>query len=614
GVFGLWYAKGPGVDRSGDAIKHANLAGVSPTGGVLLVFGDDHAGKSSTTAHQSDITLASWEVPVLYPSTLSEVLEYGLAGFAMSRFSGALVALKLVNETAESTAVVDFDRLPRFVIPEMPGDVHIRPDILGIQERDIQLVREKLPRAQTFARANRLDRIVHGADSPRFLIATAGKAHADTMAALALLGLDDAAARRTGVGVYKIGLLYPLDGVALAAAAAAAQEVFFVEEKRGHAEGQAKALLYNHPRRPLVTGKTGPDGAPLLPADLSLDVSMVAEHLAARLRQALPDIETLVPEFARACRDLGLRQGLRSRKTPPPAIRRPGFCAGCPHNSSTKVPDGSFGATGIGCHSMAAFHADRRPLPMGQMGGEGVTWAGQAPFTEEKHVFQNLGDGTYFHSGSLAIRQSIAAGVNITYKILCNDAVAMTGGQPVEGGLTVGRIVRQVLAEGVARVVVVSDDPDRFGPTDPLPPGTELRHRDQLAAVQEELRRHPGVTVLIYDQVCAAEKRRRRKTNDYPDPDRRIFINAAVCEGCGDCSVQSGCAAIQPLETELGRKRRIDQSACNKDFSCLKGFCPSFVVVEGARRRKRAASVHGDGGSIPLPVLPEFGDGFDMIV
>jgi indolepyruvate ferredoxin oxidoreductase len=615
GVFGLWYGKGPGVDRSGDAIKHANLLGVSPAGGIVLAFGDDHAGKSSTTAHQSDLTLASWEVPILYPSSVSEIVDLGLAAFAMSRFSGLLVGLKLVNETAEATSVVALHAPPSFIKPdhfERGDSVHIRREVRAMQIQDTRLIRQKLPRAQAFARANNLDRITFGCQAPRFLIATAGKAYADTLAALELLGLTQEVAEALEVGVYKIALIYPLDPVGLNLAAQKADEILFIEEKRPHAENQAKSLMFNMTNRPRLSGKTDPDGAELLPADIPLNRDIVAVALAERLCASMPNLSAEIPGFVAA----GNHAGVRQTTTPPSAsaARRPAFCPGCPHNLSTQVPNGSFGATGIGCHGMVLFQPERNPIPMGQMGGEGAHWIGLSPFTAMKHIFQNLGDGTYNHSGSLAIRAAAQAGVNITFKILFNDAVAMTGGQPVEGGLTVRRIVEQVRAEGVGKVIVVSEQPDRFAHTEQLPAGIEVRHRDDLNAVQEVLRLEPGVTAIVYDQTCAAEKRRRRKTGDYPDPDRRIFINAAVCEGCGDCSAQSNCVAIQPLETELGRKRQIDQSACNKDFSCTKGFCPSFVTVEGARPRERASASGATPSMLAMPIVPELGSGFDMVV
>jgi indolepyruvate ferredoxin oxidoreductase len=616
GVFGLWYGKGPGVDRSGDAIKHSNLSGVSATGGVVLVFGDDHAGKSSTTAHQSELTLASWGVPVLYPSSVTEILTLGLAAFAMSRFSGALVALKLVNETAEGTGVVASGELPRFVKPQVaepPGGVHIRPEVLAVQAQDARLIHHKLPRARAFARANRLDYLALGAATPRFVIATAGKAYADVLAALRMLGIDDEIAKRAGIAVYKISLVYPLDPVALIEAVGLAEEILFVEEKKANTEVQARDFFYHRSPRPRVTGKTTPDGLPLLPEDRVLDSPTVALAIADRLEASLPDFPETVPESAAAI--AALRAGrAAARVQPPVAVRRPGFCPGCPHNSSTVIPEGAFGATGIGCHGMVRFHSDRYPLPMTHMGAEGTNWIGVAPFTTTTHIFQNLGDGTYSHSGSLAIRAAVVAGVNITYKILYNDAVAMTGGQPVEGGLSVDRIVQQVRAEGASRVVVLAEDPERFdSPNNRLPSNTEVYPRVELGRIQQELRTQPGVSVIIFDQVCAAEKRRRRKINAFPDPDRRVFINAEVCEGCGDCSVQSNCLAIQPLETELGRKRKIDQSACNKDISCLKGFCPSFVTVEGARPR-RAAVVENDDSPLPEPQVPPLGAGFNMMI
>jgi indolepyruvate ferredoxin oxidoreductase len=614
GVFGLWYGKGPGVDRSGDAIKHANLQGVSAKGGVVLIFGDDHAGKSSTTAHQSDLTLASWGVPILYPASVGEILEFGLAAVAMSRFSGALVGLKLVNETAEATTILDFGAPPEFEtpdLPEPPGGVHIRPEIVAVQQQETRLVRFKLPRAQAFARANRLDRIAYGAAAPHFLIATAGKAYADTIAALELLGLDEAVCRSIGLGVYKIALIFPLDPDGLVDASGCADEIFFVEEKRAHAESQAKQLLFNRAARPNITGKFTPDGAPLLPADLPLNGLIVARALVDRLRVNFPDIGTVLPAFASAVGRLADKA--EPATAMPLAIRRPAFCPGCPHNNSTKVPEGAVGATGIGCHSMVVFHPERNPIPMGQMGAEGANWIGLSNFTDTRHVFQNLGDGTYNHSGSLAIRAAVQAKTNITYKILFNDAVAMTGGQPVEGELTVARIVQQVKAEGVVRVVVVSEDPERFA-AELLPNGTELRHRDELGPVQEDLRGVLGVSVLIYDQVCAAEKRRRRKIGVFPDPDQRIFINALVCEGCGDCSTQSNCLAIQPLETELGRKRKIDQSACNKDVSCTKGFCPSFVTVEGGRPRRVAEVDLALPATLPPPAVPAMGERFNIVI
>jgi indolepyruvate ferredoxin oxidoreductase len=615
GVFGIWYGKGPGVDRSGDAIKHANLHGVSPHGGIVLAFGDDHSGKSSTTAHQSDLTLASWGVPVLYPSSVSEILELGLAAIAMSRFSGLLVGLKLVNETADGTGILKAGAESAFVLPEAPGPdggVHFRREMLAMQQQDLRLHRYKLPRAQAFARANRLDRVSFGSDSARFVIATAGKAFPDVLAALSILGVTDGLAREVGIGVYKIGLIYPLDPVGLEAATLRAEEILFVEEKRAHLEIQAMGVLYNHEPRARISGKSNPDGAFLLPADMPLDPQLVATAIAQRLLATFATLADRFPELARRA-----QRALTPTPVTTPsaalAARRPAFCPGCPHNTSTVVPEGSFAGTGIGCHTMVLFHPDRNSLPVGHMGAEGAHWIGLSPFTETKHIFQNLGDGTYSHSGTLAIRAAVHANVNVTYKILLNDAVAMTGGQPVEGRLTAARVVQQVRAEGVGRIVVVTDQPENYTGSHSLPSGTELRHRDELMQVQEALRKEPGVTVIVYEQTCAAEKRRRRKIKAYPDPARRIFINSLVCEGCGDCSVQSNCLAIQPLETELGRKREIDQSACNKDFSCVKGFCPSFVTVKGGKiRRDDLGSL--PSSSLPIPALPMIGEGFDLVI
>jgi indolepyruvate ferredoxin oxidoreductase len=558
--------------------------------------------------------LATWGVPVLYPSSVAEILSMGLAAFAMSRFSGCLVALKLVNETAEGSGVVATTELPRFVQPpveEPAGGVHIRPEVLAVHAQDVRLVRHKLPRARAFARANRLDLITFGASKPRFVIATAGKAYADVLMALRTLGIDDEIAKEAGIGVYKIGLIFPLDPIALIEAAGLAVEILCVEEKKANLEIQARDALYHRSPRPRVTGKTTPDGLRLLPEEGVLDSRAVALAIAERLQASLPELVQVLHGMAENITALQTAQSAISLQ-PPLAVRRPGFCPGCPHNSSTVLPEEAFGATGIGCHGMVRFHSDRYPLPMFHMGAEGANWIGIAPFTETAHLFQNLGDGTYSHSGSLAIRAAVVAGVNITYKILYNDAVAMTGGQPVEGGLSVTRIVQQVRAEGASRVVVLSEDPDRFQGADALPANTELHARDELRRIQDELRIQPGVSVIIFDQVCAAEKRRRRKIGAFPAISQRVFINADVCEGCGDCSVQSNCLAIQPLETELGRKRKIDQSACNADVSCLKGFCPSFVTVAGARPRRTATLAHES--ALSEPQVPPLGTSFNLMI
>ena len=602
GVFAIWYGKGPGVDRSGDALKHANYAGTHPNGGVLLACGDDHPGKSSTLAHQSDQALAAHGIPVLFPASVQEILDLGLHGFALSRFAGTLVGFKCVNETIAGTATVAID--PGRVSITLPDDapmpeggVHIRPEYDPVGQ-DTRLVRYKLPRAQAYVRANTLDRVRLGAERPKRLgIVTTGKATLDTIAGLARLGIDNAAAKAMGLGVYKVAMVWPLEPEGLKAFAAECEELMFVEEKRPVIEDQARAILYDLAERPRISGKHDTVGAALLPPDFQLEAATVADAVARRMQargMVDDDIEARWTVLqSRIGRNLpGLGEN---------AERTPYFCSGCPHNTSTKVPEGSLAMAGIGCHAMAMLVPDRRTLPVTQMGGEGVNWTGMAPFTETAHIFQNLGDGTYVHSGILAIRAAVQSGANVTYKILYNDAAAMTGGQPVEGGLDVATIARQVLDEGVRRLAVVSDDPDKFRGLRELPAGIEVHHRDDLDAVQKTMREIAGTTAILYEQTCAAEKRRRRKRGRYPDPARRAFINPLVCEGCGDCSTQANCVSIHPLETPLGRKRVIDQSSCNKDYSCLKGFCPAFVTVEGGELRKPAKAAIPDDLFADLP-------------
>ena len=617
GVFAIWYGKGPGVDRTGDALKHANFAGSHPNGGVLVVCGDDHTGKSSSMGHQSDQAMIAANIPLLYPASVQDYLDFGLHGFALSRFAGTLCGFKTVNETVTATATVAVDpRRPAIAAPrgapEAPEGVHIRPEY-DPQGQDNRVVRYKLPRALAYARANRLDRPVFGAERPaRLGIVTAGKATLDTLAALRLLGIDESAARGMGIGVYKVGMVWPLEPEGLAAFAAGCRELLFVEEKRPVMEDQAKALFYNRDPRPLVTGKRDGEGRPLLPADEPLEAAIVAAAIGDRLEPAG------VLDSARAERLAVLRARI-GRNLPALSggiARAPFFCSGCPHNTSTKVPDGSVAMAGIGCHGMALMIPERNTLPVPHMGAEGVPWTGMAPFTETGHVFQNLGDGTYVHSGSLGIRAAVQADVNMTYKILYNDAVAMTGGQPVEGAPSVGAIVRQLLDEGVKKVAVVSDDPGKFESPSEMPAGVAVHHREALDAVQKDMRRVAGITAIVYEQTCAAEKRRRRKRGAFPDPARRAFINPLVCEGCGDCSTKANCVSIHPLETEFGRKRRIDQSSCNKDYSCLAGFCPSFVTVEGGGVRKPApASVPASAfDGLPDPAPPAADPEWDVLI
>ena len=604
GVFAIWYAKGPGVDRSGDAIRHGNLFGTAAHGGVLMLLGDDHICESSTTAHQSEYAMVDALVPTLNPAGVQEILEYGLIGIAMSRFTGGWVALKCVHDTVESTASIAVDpALPEIRIPDdfalPPGGLNIRWPDNGIGQRmalaqEARVHTHKLDAARAFARANRLDRIVVGGPDAWFGVVTTGKSWLDVIAALDDLGIDDARACELGLLVYKVGMVWPLEPRALESALGGLDRVLVVEEKRGLIESQAKELLYHLPRRPAIEGKADLSGTPLLPSHGNLSSNQVAIAIAERLLEHRDDA-------ALGARLEQLRRAEQATAGYVPALARlPYFCPGCPHSSSTHVPEGSKALAGIGCHFMVQW-MDRDTRRFTQMGGEGASWVGEAPFSARPHIFQNVGDGTFYHSGSLAIRAARASGANITFKILYNDAVAMTGGQKMEtGNLDVPAITRLLEAEGVAEIVVVAEEPDKYPLGAGFPHGVRVHPRSELDAVQRRLREVPGISALVYDQTCAAEKRRRRKHGGYPDPDERVVINELVCEGCGDCGVVSNCVAIQPAETEFGRKRRIDQSACNKDFSCLDGFCPSFVTVKGGRLRKATAP-----GDVPFPVLPE---------
>ena len=610
GVFAIWYGKGPGVDRSGDVFKHGNRQGASQHGGVLVCAGDDHPGKSSTVSHQSEQALAASHIPVLYPSSVQELLEYGMFGWALSRFSGLWVALKCTNETVEGTATVEVDpaRYRDYAKPDVarpPTGLNTNPRPMVVREADEMLVtRFRLPAAQAFARANRIDRVAIDAPRRRLGIVATGKGYVDVVQALETLGIDDARAATLGLRVYKVGMIWPLEPAGLREFATGHDELLFVEEKAAFVEEQAARILYPLPEacRPRLVGKFDEQGRPLLPADQQLQFADVALVIAGRL-EALQLADPALRDRAQLLRT---RQAAVRERGAGPVARTPYFCSGCPHNTSTVVPEGSLALAGIGCHTMAGS-MNRRTLMPTQMGGEGLNWTGIAPFTSMPHVFQNLGDGTYFHSGLLAVRGAVAAGVNITYKVLYNDAVAMTGGQPVEGHLSPAEIAGQLLAERVRRVVLVSDDPDKHRrPAAELPDGVTVHHRDELQALQLELRATPGVTAIVYEQTCAAEKRRRRKRGEFPDPPKRVLINDAVCEGCGDCSVQSNCVSILPKETEFGRKREIDQSNCNKDYSCVKGFCPSFVTVHGGRLRKPDMPQLDLARlpDVPMPTLP----------
>ncbi len=617
GVFGVWYGKGPGVDRSGDVFRHANLAGTSPHGGVLALMGDDHTAESSTVAHQSEFHFVDVMMPILNPAGAQEILDYGLYGWAMSRYAGVWTALKCMKDTVESTGVVDgaVDRISivlpgddEFVMP--PGGVSIRPND-DRHEQEMRLHMYKRAAALAFIKANKLNRIItSGGRQPKIGIITTGKSYLDVRQAFDELGIDEVKANDLGIRLFKIACPWPLDPAELRAFVTGLDLVIVVEEKRSLIEVQVREELYGHVHQPIVIGKKDEKGDWLFPVHGALDSNDVAICIGERVLRHVGHNDQVAANVARL---KGAQEVLKT--TPIIATRIPYFCSGCPHNTSTVVPEGMRAYAGIGCHYMALW-MDRNTEGFTQMGGEGANWVGEAPFSKRGHVFQNLGDGTYNHSGSLAIRFAVASKVNITYKILFNDAVAMTGGQRHEGGLTMPMIAAQMRAEGVERIAIVTDEPGKYaGHGVAFPAGTSIDHRDDLDSVQKELAGVPGVSVLIYDQTCAAEKRRRRKRGTFPDPVKRVIINEAVCEGCGDCGVVSNCVSVQPLETEFGRKRTIDQSSCNKDFSCVKGFCPSFVTVHGAEPKKgQAMAVEADISRLPDPILPTIEHTYNVLI
>ncbi len=613
GVFGIWYGKGPGVDRSGDVFRHANFAGTSKHGGVLALMGDDHTAESSTTAHQSEFHFVDVMIPILNPAGLQEIIDYGLYGIAMSRFTGAWAALKCMHDTVESTGAIDgsLDRVKiviptDFVMPDGGLGIRLNDSILGMEARLHDYKRDAM---LAFIRANKLNKIItSGGRNAKIGVITTGKAYLDVRQALDELGIDEVRCNDLGLRICKVGCPWPIGKQDLQEFALGLDLIIVVEEKRSLIEVQVREELYGTANQPVVVGKKDEQGNWLFPVKGALDSNDVAICIGERLLKVAPN-EAIAGRVAR------LKESQRVLSvTEDVAVRTPYFCSGCPHNSSTVVPEGSRAYAGIGCHFMAQW-MDRSTLGFTHMGGEGANWIGEAPFSKRPHVFQNIGDGTYNHSGYMAIRGAIASGVNITYKVLFNDAVAMTGGQMHDGGLTVWQIAAQVAAEGAKRVVVVSDEPKKYPSSIEWPKGITFHHRDDLQAVQKVLAEIPGCTVLIYDQTCAAEKRRRRKRGTYPDPDKRVIINELVCEGCGDCGVQSNCVSVQPLETEFGRKRTIDQSSCNKDYSCVKGFCPSFVTVHGAKLKKgTGANLDAPVPLLPEPVLPKIGQTYGIIV
>jgi len=653
GVFAMWYGKGPGVDRAADALKHGNAYGASPHGGVLMVAGDDHGCVSSSMPHQSDQAFQAWHAPIVSPASVAEYLEFGLYGWALSRFSGNWVGFTALSEVVESGSTVDLDLVNARVatwqsadtVRELTGytppadGLHYRwPDLpsLKIEQR----LHAKLEAVRAFARVNSIDRMIVDAPRATVGIVTAGKAHFDFMEVLRRLDITPEALERHGVRVYKLGLTYPIEPTRMQAFVEGLGEVLVIEEKGGVVEDQMRSMFYNAPVRPVIVGKHDAQGLPLVselgelrPSRLiEIVANWLVKHFASPgapgLSEAAPQGGTQPAWDGPAPSELDRRHLVRDFTLPSllsnasDSVKRlPYFCAGCPHNTSTKVPEGSHAQAGIGCHFMASW-MNRDTEGLIQMGGEGVDWVSHAMFTKVPHVFQNLGDGTYYHSGYLAIRQAVAAKATLTYKILFNDAVAMTGGQPVDGIITVDGIARQVEAEGVKQVMVLSDDIAKYdAQKHRFPAGTEFHDRSELDAVQRRLREMPGVTVLIYEQTCAAEKRRRRKKGEMVDPARRLFINEQVCEGCGDCSVQSNCVAVLPHETEFGRKRKIDQSSCNKDYSCAKGFCPSFVGVVGGKLRKKTGALSGGSGefmqrvdALPLPAPHAWTGPYDLLV
>jgi indolepyruvate ferredoxin oxidoreductase len=603
GVVGIWYGKGPGVDRCGDVFRHGNAAGSARNGGVLCLAGDDHGAKSSTVPHQSDHAFISALMPYLYPSSIHEMIEMGLLGIAMSRYSGCWVGLKVITETVETTAEVDLtDEMKPFIIPsdfEMPpGGLNLRwPDDRFDQDRRLQDYKGFA--AIAFARANKVNRITMDSPNARYGIMASGKSYEDIRQALRELGITEEIAAKIGLRLYKIGMPWPLEPEGVRQFAVGLEEIFIVEERREIVENQVKQELFNwrDDVRPRIVGKMDDHDKRFLTFAAELSVSSLASSLTERLLQL--NLNPEIAQMLRAKADWFNGREATQMQPVSPISRTPYFCSGCPHNTSTKVPEGSRAFAGIGCHFMALW-MDRNTETFTHMGGEGVPWVGVAPFTKEEHVFANLGDGTYFHSGSLAIRQAIASGANITYKILYNDATAMTGGQHVDGELSPQQITFQLHSEGIRDIYLVSENTSLY-PRSDIAPGVKVAHRDELDHVMKTCRTLKGTSAIVFVQTCAAEKRRRRKRGLMEDPRRRVLINPAVCEGCGDCSVQSNCISVEPLETELGRKRAINQSTCNKDYSCLKGFCPSFVTVDGGKLKSRAPAEIGEIGELPEP-------------
>ena len=615
GVFGMWYGKGPGVERSTDAMRTANYQGVAPTGGVLALAGDDHEARSTLTAQQSETLFVHMMMPILNPSTIQEYLDLGLIGWALSRYSKCWVAMICLNDVADSAASVDvgLDRIS-IVQPELtaPSGIGLwRPPL----ELEADIRTQRLPAAQAFARANRLDHVVLASPRPRIGIVSSGKALLDVHEALESLGLSPERAADLGVSLYKVAMPWPLEPEGIREFVDGLDELVVIEPKHPIMEDQIARIVRGLPadRRPRIVGKTDERGAPLVPEVGGTTPDIVAEVLRSRLTAGIESIEL------RPARSVRSSMSLRQKASSTPLVRAAGFCSGCPHNTSTKVPEGHVNMAGTGCHTMSAMYdmPARATEIVPHMGGEGAMWIGMAPFTDQRHAFQNIGDGTYSHSGLLAIHAAVNAGVNITFKVLLNGFISMTGGQAIPGGLSAQQVSRQALALGAVRVVVVTDDLKKFRKQERFPHGVAIKHRDELIAVQTELSELDGVSILIYDQACAAELRRMRKRGTQPDPDKRVYIHPEVCEGCGDCNIQSNCISVEPLETVLGRKRTIDQSSCNKDFSCLSGYCPSFVTLRGATPRRKTAISPSDAARdlyLPEPETHDCNTPYNVLV
>lgn len=611
GVYGMWYGKGPGLDRSMDAIRHGHMAGSSKHGGVLVVVGDDHALTSTDAPAAHEYAFVEMMMPLLYPAGVQDIIEYGLYGWAMSRFCGSWVGFKAIPDSVDASISLLAD--PNAIDIRTPQDFILPPDGLNLRIPDFWHQQEprhrdyKLQAALAFARINKLNRAIVSSPKPRYGIIASGKACNDVLQALADMGITNQVAADIGLTVLKIAMPYPFDTETVREFAQGLEEIFVVEEKHRMMETFVRDALYSMPDsgRPRVIGQQAEDGTILLPQWPELNPEHITAALSGRIKHFYQ-----TEQIASRLDFIAAVEKQKTRRQALSVVRQPYFCSGCPHSSSTRVPEGSRAHGGVGCHFMATY-MDRKNVTHSHMGGEGLTWVGQSNFVKTQHVFQNIGDGTYFHSGLLAIRGCVSAKVNITFKVLFNDAVAMTGGQPVDGELTPDIITRQVHAEGVRKIYVVSDEPEKYSADIQFAPGTEVRHRKLLDQVQRQCREHPGVSVLVYDQTCAAEKRRRRKSGTLIDPDKRVFINERVCEGCGDCGAKSNCMSVTPVDTPFGRKRQIDQSACNKDYSCVEGFCPSFVSVLGGKLKKSAASVQTPSHlvALPEPIRPSLENG-----